>query len=148
MRWILFLLILFWSCNKDNVHIVDPAFVAYLDLFQQEALNRGVDVRGELEMLNISFTSFDQNIAGQCQASKDAHTILMDSNYWNKATDIEREVLLFHELGHCILGRSHLDDKTARSQCVSIMRSSSGICKMEYNANTRGDYLDELFMGK
>ena len=122
MRWILFLLILFWSCNKDNVHIVDPAFVAYLDLFQQEALNRGVDVWGELEVLNIS--------------------------YWNKATDIEREVLLFHELGHCILGRSHLDDKTARSQCVSIMRSSSGICRMEYNANTRGDYLDELFKGK
>jgi hypothetical protein len=148
MRKILFMVILLWSCNKDNTSFVDASFVLYLDIFQKEAILRDVDVNGELSGLSVSFTSFDQNIAGQCQVSKDVHRILVDSNYWKTATKLEREMLLFHELGHCILNRTHLDDKTGKSICISIMRSSSGTCKMDYNENTRSEYLDELFLGK
>lgn len=148
MRKVFFIIILFWSCNKDNATFVDPAFVIFLDLFEKEALLRDVDLIDELAGLDISFTSFDQSIAGQCQVSKDIHRILVDSNYWEGATESEREVLLFHELGHCILNRTHLDEKTGKSICVSIMRSSSSVCKMDYNLSTRSDYLDELFLGK
>jgi hypothetical protein len=33
--------------------------------------------------------------------------IVLDSEYWDQADTYERESLLFHELGHCVLDKDH-----------------------------------------
>jgi hypothetical protein len=57
--------------------------------------------------------------------------------------DADREELIFHEMGHCVLGRAHKSIKTAEGIPASIMhpyRISNSVYK-EY----RDQYLNELF---
>ncbi len=56
-----------------------------------------------------------------------------------------REFVVFHELGHCDLGRDHRDEAFDNGVCVSIMRSGLGDCRDYYHPRTREGYLDELF---
>ena len=64
---------------------------------------------------------------------------------WSAAGDLEREHLIFHELGHCYLGRPHDDAKDTAGFCLSIMQSGDGSCRYNYRNVTRAAYLDELF---
>jgi len=65
--------------------------------------------------------------------------------FWETASFAEKEYVVFHELGHCALNRRHLDTKNADGTCLSMMQSGNGSCKMNYNAQNRSKYLDELF---
>jgi hypothetical protein len=57
-------------------------------------------------------------------------------------------MVVFHELGHCYLGRGHSEETHPNGVCKSIMRSGNGGCFDNYNSTTREAYLDELFSGK
>jgi hypothetical protein len=35
--------------------------------------------------------------------------VVLNDAWWELASETERRVLVFHELGHCALGRDHLD---------------------------------------
>jgi hypothetical protein len=35
-------------------------------------------------------------------------TVVVDKEYWGRLSDDERKLLIFHELGHCVLGRKHV----------------------------------------
>ena len=138
-----------WSCNKDDSFeygFVDERLSPYFDRFEQEAQIRGFDP--DLSSENIE--AFIQNIfpgtvAGQCQRNDDRPSqIIIDENVWNSSSDTEKEFLIFHELGHCILGRVHLDSTHPDGRCISIMHSVSGVCRNEYETR-RAEYLDELF---
>jgi len=58
---------------------------------------------------------------------------------------MSKEYLVFHELGHCILGRSHSNDILENGDCKSIMQSGTSNCKGNYNDENREMLLDELF---
>ena len=58
---------------------------------------------------------------------------------------MEKEFIIYHELGHCFLDRDHLDEANADGSCVSIMHSNPGVCFFELKSENREDYLDELF---
>jgi len=58
---------------------------------------------------------------------------------------MQKERLVFHELGHCVLNRSHLETVGTDGHCLSIMNSAQR-CSDNYNAQTREKYLDELFL--
>ena len=69
-------------------------------------------------------------------------------NLFDKAFDEEGQSLIqivFHELGHCVLVRDHLDDADSEGNCLSMMHSGLGDCEFRYNGSTRNVYLDELF---
>lgn len=78
-------------------------------------------------------------------------TILLQSNFWNSTTttNSQREQLIFHELGHCLLSISgHNDSMVAtidqsRSINSSIM-STNAISDSVYRIN-RNYYLQKLF---
>ncbi|MEP7196310.1 MAG: hypothetical protein ABI851_07295 [Saprospiraceae bacterium] len=133
------------SCNKDLVYNVDDVFVEYLNNFQSEANLRGQDYSEKLKKINVQLTTLTQNISGQCMKSGNVHSILIDHLIWNEYDHYSKEALLFHELGHCVLNRMHLDDKSINGNCNSLMRSSSSVCFMSYNELSREKYLNELF---
>lgn len=138
------------ACEKDETEVVevDSRLQEYFDRFATEGALRGVNVdytatpiAGRIE--NIE----DQNVQGQCQSnSTRANVLLIDSNFWNSSSDMIREFVIFHELGHCYLDRDHLDEETSNGACISIMHSGTSGCTNTYNANTRSVLLDELFM--
>ncbi|MCP3932093.1 MAG: hypothetical protein GY705_23725 [Bacteroidetes bacterium] len=156
LRFVLFFALIFGllipACTKesqdnltDDGVFVDSSLQPYFDSFEYEASLRGLDinlleagVEGYIE--NIE----DDGVIGQCQSGS-GRRILIDDQYWKRASSMQRESVIFHELGHCYLQRDHSDDSYSNGTCVSIMRSGTGNCKFVYNTLTKEKYLDELF---
>ena len=77
--------------------------------------------------------------------------VLINTNEicWNGRDDIEKEVLMFHELGHAVLGREHLNTRFSNRMPKSMMCGAES-CNpfLTYNSFTpelRNYYCDELF---
>lgn len=145
-------LLLFAACEIEETPIVDDLYIApelqpYFDLFETEAAARGLDYKLDEEnlegyLLRIS----DDDVLGTCSFNPDRpQRVTIDVTFWRQASDFEREMVVFHELGHCVLGRDHIDDANANGTCVSIMHSGLGNCRLNYNSANKAAYLDELF---
>ncbi len=137
------------SCSDDSsdtIYDIDSELAPYVDRFVEAAADqdRYIDLRDYSLSAHIE-TAADE-VAGQCVSyTNGAHRIYIDPEYWVRATDLEREFVVFHELGHCVLGRSHVDTADDRGLCQSIMTSGLGECRIVYTATTRDDFLIELF---
>lgn len=144
------LLLVIGSCAKDEEpqYLVDEPLQDYFDRFQVEAAQRGIVidydalmVSGDIRVINTP------NVIGQCgHTEKEPNVVIIDKFYWDDADDLEREFLVFHELGHCAIFRGHIDDSDGQGDCISIMTSGTGICRINYTTSTRTALLDELFM--
>lgn len=136
------------SCDKEKELVfVDPAIGVYFELFELEGAKRGVSVDLSATKISAQFRTTPQNIVGQCaQFVSGAKVVYIDADYWARASALEQEFVVFHELGHCFLGRSHFDDKGLDGRCSSIMNSGGNKCRFTYSLSTRNSYLDELFI--
>jgi len=136
--------------NNENLVVealfIDEALAPYFERFIAEGTSRGEEIdlvakRIEGFLIDIE----EENVAGQCSYSPSStRKVNIDRAYWNSATDLEKELVIFHELGHCYLERSHSDAQENRN-CTSIMHSGTSGCRLRYTATSREDYLDELF---
>lgn len=124
---------------------VDEAFAPYFADFEAEGLSRGREL--SLAGIGAAFDSeLERGLAGKCVAYESgAHLIFIRPSDWEKRTPLEREYLIFHELGHCALHRPHLDEADAQGNCQSMMQSGEGRCRNNYSPLTRERLLDELF---
>lgn len=122
---------------------LQPYFVS----FQAEAEKHGLlvnyaDANVTAEIYNID----EGSVAGSCTTN--GHTlrhIRIDQSFWDRAPNLTREMVIFHELGHCLLGRSHREDTFGNGICKSIMRSGLGSCRDAYSPENRAYFIEELF---
>ena len=132
---------------EEGVAEVDLSLAAYFQNFEAEALKRGIVI--DLDALNISgeFQEISKDgVAGTCTyGSHQPGQIVIDQTFWNQAGFFLREMIVFHELGHCALLLDHREGQNADGTCASIMRSGLEACRDNYQVLTRADYLDELF---
>lgn len=150
----LFLSLLIIRCSDDNGGeiIINPAFNSYVDSFIESGRVRGIDIDFSDTGLSIQFGEVDDQAAAECSelgsAFDGSHRIIISEEYWNQIDDLEREVIIFHELGHCELGRIHDGQIFSNGDWKSIMRGFP-ISQKEpavYFLGTRKNYyLDELF---
>jgi hypothetical protein len=136
------------SCSKEDAELknIDPVIKEYFTRFELEATSRGNDINLNDQQIVGYFATLDNNIVGQCaQLESGGKQIRIDQAYWEIANDLEKEFLIFHELGHCALGRSHADSKDINGICTSIMNSGLGGCVKRYTDAMRAQLLDELF---
>jgi len=146
MASVLILLIASCSDEMDNLIEIDSEILPVIEAFEISAASRGRIINIQDEGVGAIFDETTDNAAGQCIAKANGdHYIRIDPDYWNKASAMEKEFLVFHELGHCILGRSHDDSSLAGGTCMSMMTSGLGGCKIDYSLSTREEYIDELF---
>ncbi len=147
--------ILVASCQKDETlqiedgyPEVDPALWPYFERFEAEGLQRGLLIDlNDAQIIGLIENIHESDVVGQCSYGySDPGTITIDQNFWSSAGTLEREMIVFHELGHCYLDRIHLDDAFPSGYCVSIMSSGTGYCRMAYTMANRDYYLDELFL--
>ena len=142
------------ACVKEEVVseqraiVVDSELQPFFTLFEEEGKVRGRDINiAQANIIGILTDISAEAVVGQCvtNANSDQKTIRIDQTYWSTATAMEREFLIFHELGHCYLGRTHLDTSNSNGKCSSLMNSGIGGCRFSYNSANRTAYLDELF---
>jgi hypothetical protein len=156
-------LVLLLSCSKkagENtapVYEVPEEFQPLVASFIQEAAQRG-----DTFTINNLIITYDYNMnASYCALCNSLSSdpavqkiITVNPNVRCTNNDQEREALFFHELGHCILGRSHTNQLLPNGDPKSIMVEHNvglyapcfyPIPSCEDHFYRRTYYLDELF---
>jgi hypothetical protein len=124
MKWALKILILslsislFSSCATINVtpnmseyesgYHSDKEFIKYIERFKKIGGSAAQQVRVNMTFgtLGYSDPENDSNTVGLCYRL--SRLVLIDKKWWkDNDSDLKREELIFHELGHCALGRGH-----------------------------------------
>lgn len=124
----------------------NPEFNSQISAFVTYAKETTQNSNFKLGDIPVNFGDTTQSqFDGVClKYSNGQREVLIKMSWWNRATPKQREVLIFHELGHCSLNRSHYDEEIDNEK-VSIMSSTVP------NSNTYNDfkseYLTELFTG-
>ena len=151
----IFISVLCFSCEEEEEFIpepvkfpnVDPELRIYFQRFEDEASARGLSI--DLTATGISGTITeieDRHVLGQCSYPRaQPNRVTVDETFWTRGSDLFREFVVFHELGHCFLFRPHLEQQLSNGACVSIMRSGNGTCLANTSSRTRNFYIDELF---
>jgi hypothetical protein len=134
-------------------------FEGYVEAFIEEASIRGIDI--EIDNLIIDYDStLLSPYCGECNSHKRnvnfQKFIHVNPNIscWDHA--LQAEAFIFHELGHCILGRLHLEDTLPNGAPKSLMISDNisvySPCVYQLDPNVecnftyrRDYYIDELF---
>jgi len=164
MRFAFLLIVLTFllGCSKDSdfipVYAVPDDLQPIIETFVGEAASRGFSV----EITNL-IIAYDETLpithCGQCNSTalnvnvQKIITINPNIQCWFSAQ--EREAFLFHELGHCILGRLHDSTLLPSGDPKSIMIQGNLILYAPCvyfvgddkcnNTFKRPYYLDELF---
>jgi hypothetical protein len=124
---------------------IDSAFDKYVSSFSSEAKKRTADI-GRLHSLTMIFgitgTKDDPGTIGTCSIANGFPLIIIDRRFWGVADEFEREELIFHELGHCLLDRDHCEPKKD-GKSLSIMEPDL-LGSTYYKAN-RENLINELF---
>lgn len=107
---------------------INPNLQKYVDEFVAYGkLYRGPDFK--LDIINVDIGPakdlwdpfIDKGTVGWCKPFLWPQQIMLDTLYWEDATELEKEQLIFHELGHCVLGREHNDKEDENGDPISIM---------------------------
>ena len=111
---------------------VDPEFSILYAEFLADAAHYGREL--DLWDLRIEFAEMPLDIAGRCRPNK---TVEINPEVWAFYDRWDREILIYHELGHCLLGQDHRPD--------SIMSQN---LRTTWYAWHREEYKAELFTYK
>jgi len=105
------------SCGKvlrdvfnigDNTPITtyttDPEFYSYIDNFNSDfSLNTKVAISfGDID-------PYSETAVGACFKRKAGNYIFIRKETWESYNDYQKEVLIYHELGHCELNLGHVE---------------------------------------
>lgn len=154
----------FTACQKDSSFIEEdtPLVIAnanksyenvptslwsFFQAFEEEALRRGEVINLNNRNLTAEIMEISETgVAGTCSYSSHApNHIVIDETFFNQTSELYKEMVIFHELGHCVLFRGHEEGTNSDGTCASIMRSGVEGCYDNYRAATRTAYLNELF---
>lgn len=139
---------------------VDSTLNQYLETFVSRARDNGVSL--DTYSLSMSFSeSMPQatsggTVIGYCQRSSQSQNVVIKGSYWNGASVSDREQLVFHELGHCLLGLSHNDTTEVAPVWNVPNMSASGVPSSIMNtfhfgsglySGNRETYIKRLFTG-
>lgn len=124
---------------------VDVRLHEYFKKFEEEGKKRGLkvdlaksNIYGKIEKINT------KGIVGLC-GNGNNNKVIIDEGFWARSSYYSKELVVFHELGHCYLQLHHNMNPSNNGICKSIMRSGDGGCLDYYNSETRAELIDELF---
>ena len=112
MRYLIVIGILFLSCCAPLRHphrmIFAPGTYLYVQRFFAYGYATG-RLTAQIDDLVVVFMPQQAPGVGRCiQGGDNTPVIQLDPAWWDKFDDMDREQLIFHELGHCILNRVHV----------------------------------------
>lgn len=146
---------IFLSCSETTQEgFIDPEFQSYIDKFVAEAALRGDTIDIIQSGLSVIFEDdgTTTDYAGVCRNrfGSSSNEIGIEKGFWEDSNESTREWLIFHELGHCVLGRDHDNSKYDNGMWKSLMRGGelTGIDTRQplcYIWDRQAFYLDELF---
>ena len=141
--WLFVAVLLLANCAKEADVIplsVEPDY----KLFVSKANEYNAPIRDRA--VQIYFVGTPRNEVAQCEKSESLAIIRIDPKIWNTSCEYKKQMILFHELGHCLLDREHTGEKDEEGHPKSIMHSF-GVTATHFKEKHE-DYLAELFTNK
>mgnify|MGYP006192221003 CR=1 FL=1 len=109
----------------------DSLLKPFLDSFMAKA--ECFDVPMEYTSLRLSINWEGMDVAGLCTQYSDGSAVIsIDGPTWISINDVNRERLVYHELGHCALDLDHIDQSLEPGLMTPILYE-----------NTYWDYIDD-----
>ena len=114
------LLVLLVSCDtvyqkESKVIYMTPVIPEKTEL---EKIIGSFETLYEKKLSGFTFNFDSTDTFGSCQDN----TVSLNQDTWNAATEKEKELLVFHALGHCVFDRGHRMDFNTMNGCPrSIM---------------------------
>lgn len=132
--------------TEDDSQLLSDDLQPYFSSFEDAAADLGIPIDIAASGITAEIREINQgDVAGTCSTNgSDIRHITIDRSFWINASPLLREMVVYHELGHCILGRGHTETSFANGLCTSIMRSGLGNCQDAYNYDNRSYYVREL----
>jgi len=136
-----------FSCSKDkDPNTIGSAFQPYVDSFNSEASSRNANPNEAGLIAEFVDQSDIGNYCGYGTANPPHVKISRTGTCWTQATDINKEILFFHEMGHAVLGRAHQNDTLPNGNFKSMMFDGNQFGLYDsHDEQRRKYYLDELF---
>lgn len=161
MRIAVICLLTLIACSRDEdftpVYNVPEELQPIVDTFIYEASQRGVSLT--ITNLIIQYSEAAASVCGSCNSNalservQKVITINANTPCWTEPLELEN--LVFHELGHCVLGKGHTDARLPNGEPKSMMVENNvslySPCVYQVddkpcnNTFKRDYYLDELF---
>jgi len=109
--------------KKLEIH---PDLKKYVTKFEKVAKHHNKNIK--IDNLILTFADDlgkndvrNASIIGKCYYEDTPRVVIDEDHFYNSLDGNEKELLVFHELGHCILKRKHLKTKTKKGTPKSIM---------------------------
>ncbi|HEX6892102.1 MAG TPA: hypothetical protein VF141_15450 [Chryseolinea sp.] len=154
LRYVLLTLIGLSSCSEDQEMSEYPDLKIYLDRFEQEAGKLGYDF--DLSKIQVAYVDEvkvnNNTYCGYGYSNYDGAGMrrieISKSNYcnWAGKSDIEKENLFFHEIGHAFFLRAHDEAKQCDGSPLSLMNSTTNSWRIydDTEQEKRTYYISEL----
>jgi hypothetical protein len=139
------ILVFITSCNETEVLGVNVSngLKKYVETFFFEADKLGIKLPNSS---NISVKFHNEDRVSYCLSG----TVWIRKKGWDNKNELEKELEVFHELGHCLLNRSHYNCQLEDGYSKSIMCGAAGTCGLDCQYSYRGIrreyYIKELFV--
>lgn len=97
------------KANLRDTLFVAPALQPLVAKFEQKAGEQGrtIDIKNLYAQLT---EALPEGVNGECNAGDGTPIVKISKAFWENASLGAQELVLFHELGHCILDQVHDDD--------------------------------------
>jgi len=138
------ILTLLCGCGRAQRHV--DGFETELSAFEEAARVEGRAI--DTSNLVIEFGQVEPGKAANCQITDQGPIVQVKESIWTGYDREDREALIFHELGHCLLGRQHVADTLVEKpdgywapRSLMVRNCVRGQMYQIY----RSDYVRELF---
>lgn len=92
----------------------------------------------EINYMRVEYGAMEApNEAARCYSSGSKRAVIINKTKWVNLCDWQKRAVIFHELGHCVFGRQHIDT------ILSFMYPSVLPCDF-YERNNQA-LIDEMF---
>jgi hypothetical protein len=143
------------ACGRDPTLEERSEFEPYLERFQAYSAQYGRDASND-GRVRILFGILKANEIGVCEQSPfQPPRVLVSRSAWAIRSDVGREALIFHELGHCLLDRDHRDDvvrltggRGGRTVVAPASLMHTRGVRPQLYAESKDYYLRELFTSR
>ena len=132
--------------EPQQEYTIEPALAQYVESFQADSNRLGRPM--SITSLVVQFDTLPDRVIANCTRSGYSSPVIrFSTTYYNyyksQGLDHDIEQVMYHELGHCILGLSHNDDKASNGWPQSIMNTYHFSGSLYYNY--KDNYLNQLF---
>jgi len=152
MRVLLLLMLI--GCGSQDVSYGDVLFTKATETVFFKYIGSFERLLGRTTSSKVFFGEIDERYAAVCRGFKGSgpKQVIVDKETWENLNEVQREQLIFHELGHCDLDLEHNDtsflDIDTQTYCPSSVMRYKLFNKTEIKEcyqPFKNMYIDELF---